>query len=124
MFYNTNIGFNYGEDISRSSDYKTNIKWDRFDGNANERMSTFFAQMLWMMKNKSILNNGSDKFILVVTYPISMRPNDLNNFKTAWVNAKNEVQCNVDIRYRTESVAPYYSYLAQLQYGEHMQIWI
>ena len=118
MFYNTNIGFNYGEDISRSSDYKTNIKWDRFDGNANERMSTFFAQMLWMMKNKSILNNGSDKFILVVTYPISMRPNDLNNFKTAWVNAKNEVQSNVDIRYRTESVAPYYSYLAQLQYGE------
>lgn len=118
MFFNTNIGFNYGEDISRSSDYKTNIKWDRFDGNANERMSTFFAQMLWMMKNKSVLNDGSDSFKLVVTYPISMRPNDLNNFKTAWNNAKQEVQCNVDIRYRTESVAPYYSYLADLEYGE------
>lgn len=118
MFFNTNIGFNYGEDISRSSDYKTNIKWDRFDGNANERMSTYFEQMLWMMKNKSVLNDGSDSFKLVVTYPISMRPNDLNNFKNAWNNAIREVQCVVDIRYRTESVAPYYSYLAGLAYGE------
>lgn len=118
MFFNTNIGFNYGEDISRSSDYKTNIKWDRFDGNATDRMSTFFAQILWMMKNKSVLNDSSDSFKLVVTYPISMRPNDLNNFKSAWNNAKMEVQCNVDIRYRTESVAPYYSYLAELEYGE------
>lgn len=118
MFFNTNIGFNYGEDISRSCDYKTNIKWDRFDGNANERMSTYFAQMLWMMKNKSVLNDGSDSFKLVVTYPISMRPNDLNNFKNAWNNAIREVQCIVDIRYRTESVAPYYSYLAGLDYGE------
>lgn len=118
IFFNTNIGFNYGEDISRSSDYKTNIKWDRFDGFANERMSTYFAQMLWMMKNKSVLNDGTDSFTLVVTYPISMRPNDLENFKTAWSNAVNDVQCTVDIRYRTESVAPYYSYLAGLDYGE------
>ncbi len=29
MFSNTNVGFNYGDDISRSKDYKTNIKWDR-----------------------------------------------------------------------------------------------
>lgn len=118
MFFNSNIGFNYGEDISRSSDYKTNIKWDRFDGNANERMSSFFAQMLWMMKNKCVLNDGSDSFKLVVTYPISMRPNDLNNFKRAWDDAIQDVQCHVDLRYRTESVAPYYSYLAHLEYGE------
>lgn len=119
MFFNTNIGFNYGEDISRSSDYKTNIKWDRFDRqDANDRMSTYFAQMLWMMKNKSVLNDGSNSFKLVVTYPISMRPNDITNFKGAWDSAKNDVQCNVDIRYRTESVAPYYSYLAALDYGE------
>lgn len=119
MFFNTNIGFNYGEDISRSSDYKTNIKWDRTNGSiANERMSTFFAQILWMMKNKSVLNDGSDSFKLVVTYPVSMRANDYNNFIQAWKNAKQEVQCNVTIHYRTESVAPYYSYLADLKFGE------
>jgi hypothetical protein len=46
-----------------------------------------------------------------------MRPNDLNNFKTAWDNAIRDVQCNVKISYRTESVAPYYSYLVDLQFG-------
>ncbi|MCD8290612.1 MAG: hypothetical protein LUC91_03815, partial [Prevotella sp.] len=117
MFFNTNIGFNYGEDISKSKYYKTNIKWDRFDEFANQRMSSFFAQMLWMMKNKSVLNRGSDTFKLVVTYPISMRPGDYRNFLDAWEKAKNEVQCNVEISFRTESVAPYYSYLASLNYG-------
>ena len=117
MFFNTNIGFNYGEDISRSSDYKTNIKWDRFDILANDRIKTFFAQMLWMMKNKSVLNDCTDTFNLVVTYPLSMRPNDFQDFKQAWNDAINNVQCNVTVRYRTESVAPYYSYLTQLNYG-------
>ena len=118
MFFNTNIGFNYGEDISQSKNYKTNIKWDRFDLLATGRMSTFFTQMLWMMKNKSVLNDGSDTFRLVVTYPVAMRSADVRNFKTAWDNAKAAVQCDVDIRYRTESVAPYYSYLADLNYGD------
>lgn len=118
MFFNTNIGFNYSEDISLSKNYKTNIKWDRFDLLATNRMSTFFTQMLWMMKNKSVLNDGSDTFRLVVTYPVAMRSADVRNFKTAWDNAKKAVQCDVDIRYRTESVAPYYSYLAVLDYGE------
>lgn len=119
MFFNTNIGFNYGEDISRSSDYKTNIKWDRANvGIVNDRIRTFFTQILWMMKNKSVLNNGSDSFRLVVTYPISMRANDFSNFKQAWDDAVQDVQCNVSIHYRTESVAPYYSYLADLKFGE------
>lgn len=118
MFFNTNIGFNYGEDISRSKAYKTNIKWDRFDNFANDRMRTFFAQMLWMMKNKSVLNDCTDNFDLVVTYPISMRDGDFENFKRAWDDAIQNVQCGVNIRYRTESVAPYYSYLAKLNYGE------
>lgn len=112
MFENTNIGFNYTEDISRSENYKTNIKWDRFDGNAKDRMSIFFEQMLWMMKNKSVLNDCSDSFKVIVTYPISMRPRDLKIFEQAWANAKAKVRCNVAIFYRTESVAPYYSYLS------------
>lgn len=118
MFFNTNIGFNYDEDICNSNNYKTNIKWDWNDPHATDRMSTFFTQMLWMMKNKSVLNGGSDKFRLVVTYPIAMRVTDLDNFKQAWDDAKVAVQCDVDIRYLTESVAPYYSFLADLDFGE------
>lgn len=117
MFFNSNIGFNYGEDISRSRDYKTNIKWDRFDALAGDRMKTYFSQILWMMKNKSVLNGGSNKFTLIVTYPISMRLSDQDSLRGAWDSAMRETQCDVTIIYRTESVAPYYSYLASLQYG-------
>ena len=117
-FANTNIGYNYGQDISRSDNYRTNIKWDRFNNNAQSSMASYFEQILWMMKNKSISNNGTDHFDLVVTYPISMRTCDLSQFKAAWADAKRALHCGVDIKYRTESVAPYYSALAHLKYGE------
>ena len=117
MFENSNIGFNYGADLAKSRDYHTNIKWDRFDSLAEQRMATYFEQMLWMMKNKSVQNGCSDSFDVVVTYPISMRQKDLIDFQGAWNNAKSRVLCNANIRYRTESVAPYYSYLGDL-YGE------
>lgn len=117
MFENTNIGFNYGADLAKSRDYHTNIKWDRFDSLAEQRMATYFEQMLWMMKNKSVQNGCSDAFDVVVTYPISMRQKDFTDFQGAWNNAKSRVLCNANIRYRTESVAPYYSYLGDL-YGE------
>lgn len=117
MFENTNIGFNYGADLAKSRNYHTNIKWDRFDSLAEQRMATYFEQMLWMMKNKSVLNGCSDAFDVVVTYPISMRQKDFTDFQEAWKNAKERVHCNANIRYRTESVAPYYSYLDAL-YGE------
>ena len=117
MFENTNIGFNYGADLAKSRNYYTNIKWDRFDPLAEQRMATYFEQILWMMKNKSVLNGCSDTFDVVVTYPISMRQKDYADFKNAWVKAKERVLCNANIRYRTESVAPYYSYLDSL-FGE------
>lgn len=117
MFENTNIGFNYGADLAKSRDYHTNIKWDRFDSLAEQRMATYFEQMLWMMKNKSVQNECSDAFDVVVTYPISMRQKDFTDFQGAWNNARSRVHCNANIRYRTESVAPYYSYLGDL-YGE------
>lgn len=119
MFFNTNIGFNYSEDISQAANYCTNIKWDKFDSKSMDRMSTYFAQMLWMMKNKCLLNGGSENFSVVVTYPISMHPGDLESFKKSWEAAKQLVRCEqVKIVYRTESVAPYYSYLVDMNYGE------
>ena len=119
MFFNTNIGFNYSEDISQAANYCTNIKWDKFDSKSMDRMSTYFAQMLWMMKNKCLLNGGSENFSVVVTYPISMHPGDLESFKNSWEAAKQLVRCEqVRIVYRTESVAPYYSYLVNMNYGE------
>lgn len=117
MFFNTNIGFNYSEDISQASNYCTNIKWDNFDSKSTERMSTYFAQMLWMMKNKCILNGGAENFSVVVTYPISMHEGDLVSFRNSWNVAKQIVHSGqVRVVYRTESVAPYYSNLVDMQF--------
>lgn len=118
MFESTNVGFNYGEDISKSSSYKTNIKWDLTNPYAADRIRAFFTELLWMMKNKSVVNGGSTNFDLVVTYPLAMRPNDYSNFTNAWVAATQDVRCGVNLRYRTESIAPYYSWSANLLYGQ------
>lgn len=118
LFFDDNIGFNYSKDISSSRNYRTNIKWDRNDDKAHERIKAYFSQILWMMKNKSVLNGGSGSFKLLVTYPISMRKSDLKNFKDSWTEAIEQTKSDVQILYRTESVAPYYSYLSEMQYGE------
>ena len=48
-----------------------------------------------------------------------MHPGDLESFKNSWEAAKQLVRCEqVKIVYRTESVAPYYSYLVDMNYGE------
>lgn len=115
LFYTANIGFNYSQDISQSNIYKTNIKWDR-DSLAEDRMEVYFKQMLWMMKNKSLLNEGSNKFDLSVTYPLSMSNRTKKKFDEAWRRAIEEVKCDVTIKQLTESVAPYYSDLASISF--------
>lgn len=118
MFANTNIGFNYNAELSKSKLYKTNIKWDRRDALSTDRLREYFKEMLWLMKNKAVLNDGSDVFDLVVTYPQSMREKDVENLMNAWRNAKQAVRCDVRLRYYFESVTPYYAYLSDLNYGE------
>lgn len=118
MFANTNIGFNYNAELSKSKLYKTNIKWDRRDTLSTDRLREYFKEMLWLMKNKAVLNDGSDVFDLVVTYPQSMREKDVDNLMDAWENAKQAVRCDVRLKYYFESVTPYYAYLSDLNYGE------
>lgn len=118
MFANTNIGFNYNAELSKSKLYKTNIKWDRKDTLSAQRLREYFKEMLWLMKNKAVLNNGSDMFDLVVTYPQSMREKDVDNLKQAWSDAMQAVRCGVNLHYYFESVTPYYAYLSDLNYGE------
>ncbi len=123
LFANTNIGFNYGSDLSRSKQYMTNIKWDRHSGGNShkrmaeyrKRMAAYFEELLWMMKNKSALNNCTDSFNVVVTYTISMSINDLEKFKQAWEDARKKVKCTINsLKFQTESIAPYYAKVSQL----------
>ena len=117
LFANTNIGFNYGSDISNSKHYRTNIKWERADGLARQRMAAFFEQLLWMMKNKSALNDCTDTFKVLVTYPISMGEDDKQRFDQAWKDAVGKIKCNVKIKNLTESIAPYYAVVSKHTYG-------
>ncbi len=120
MFFNTNIGFNYSRDLvlKSSNDYRTNIKWDSFDGLSEERMSTFFEQILWMMKNESVLNESSDAFDVAVTLPISMSESDRTTFETAWNDACQKVRCQANIIYCTESISPYYEFSRNLKFAQ------
>lgn len=117
LFKNTNIGFNYADDITNSDHYFTNIKWDHTDGLSKHRMAAFFKQILWMMKNKSVTDRCTDTFNVVVTYPIAMSPNDKFKFDQAWADAKAQTKANANIRYTTESIAPYYSMKSQYTFG-------
>lgn len=119
-FLNVNIGFNYSEDLKSqwNKRYKTNIKWS-LEPSTKDRMTAYFIQMLWMMKNKSVLEGGSTSVDLVVTYPISMNSKLFSEFKDAWETAKINAKCgDANIKYLTESVAPYYSYHAGLKNGQ------
>lgn len=110
LFANTNIGFNYATDISNTRNYKSNIKWDRADGLSRQRMATFFEQLLWMMKNKSSLNECSDTFNVIITYPIAMSEEDYSRFRAAWNDAVRKIKCTINrLTFLTESIAPYYA---------------
>lgn len=121
MFDSMNIGFNYDRELSRDAKlpgkYQTDVKWAR-DVLAQDRMKEFFKQLLWMMKNKSALNGGGTQFTVVATYPQSMGIADSQKFKTAWRNAAQQLKVQVDLRFEYESVAPYYSFLSTLKFGQ------
>ena len=115
MFDNTNIGFNYNEELATDNlttcRYETNIKWNRNDPLSRSRLEEFFAEMLWIMKNKALLNGGTEDFTVVATYPQSMSIKETDALMEAWENAKQRVKSDVELDFKYESIAPYYSYL-------------
>ncbi len=112
LFADSNIGFNYKKELTgeEGKKYVTEIKWDQHNAAASYRMKLYFKELLWMMKNHSILNDGKNKLRVVATCPLAMNTYLLSQFKDAWKNAIKEIKCNVDIKYQTESVSPYYIY--------------
>ncbi|MGN0222924.1 MAG: hypothetical protein ACI4AM_02735 [Muribaculaceae bacterium] len=108
LFSHCCIGFNYGERSSQVTKlYRTNIKWSR-DSRSQSRIGVFFHELIWMMKNKSVLNNGGTKFKLAVTWPISMGDDPFECLKGSVATAIEESGCDVTPIFLTESEAPYY----------------
>lgn len=115
LFTERNVGFNYKNELAatfRDNVYISDLKWDIF-GKAEFkcRIQAYCYQLLWMIRNHSVTNGGTEKFKLAITYPISMRPAQLRTIKEAWNTAwKDLVDSNSDFpqqNFKSESVAPY-----------------
>lgn len=122
-FSSVNIGFNYDNELIKEGNsqgmYHTNIKWAKNDPLAPARLKEYFKELLWMMKGKSALNGGGGDFNVVATYPLSMSVPEIQAFKNAWKDAARWLNINVDnIKFELESVAPYYSFLVDLRFGQ------
>lgn len=122
-FSSVNIGFNYDNELIKEGNsqgmYRTNIKWAKNDPLAQSRLKEYFKELLWMMKGKSALNGGGGDFKVVATYPLSMSVPEVQAFKNAWKDAARWLNINIDnIKFELESVAPYYSFLVDLRFGQ------
>lgn len=118
LFTKENIGFNYDNELVINDKlpgiYRTNIKWGYNDILSKPRLTVYFTELLWMMKNKVELNEGGDTFTVIVTYPQSMSVPELQSFKAAWHDAitRLHLEQKATIKYALESITPYYSFLS------------
>lgn len=114
LFCHLNIGFNFQKEVKRSfsnNDYKTELKWDMSNVLlSNTRITKYFIELLWILRNKAILNGGNNGFSLIITYPQAMGTSQLSRIKEAWEEAQKELNFGSAINdksYKVESVAPY-----------------
>lgn len=122
-FSSVNIGFNYDNELIKDGNsqgvYRTNIKWAKNDPLAPARLREYFKELLWMMKSKSALNGGGGDLKVVATYPLSMSVPEVQAYKNAWKDAAHWLNVNEEnIKFEIESVAPYYSFLSGLKFGQ------
>lgn len=111
LFCHLNIGFNYIKENKKEfagNIYMTNIKWSE---TSFELFENYFKQLLWMMRNKSVLNGGNDSFEVLITYPQSMSSSQRSNIIDAWIQAQEDLGFGNKIDYKenflVESWAPY-----------------
>lgn len=116
MFLDFNVGFNFSSELDRenleSNHYETDLKWNTRDAKAQSRIKAYCKQLLWLIRNKALLNGGNNNFELVITYPHSMRRSLVANYKNAWKSAQEDLGNSgatiTDATFKIESVAPYF----------------
>lgn len=91
LFGNVSVGFFYDRDNESTANvdnaYKANIKW-RQDGKSANIRQAFFNEIMWLIKNKVVLNEGSLDFYFYFTYPQSMDTNSMKKFFNYWNQAR------------------------------------
>lgn len=117
LFSNINIGFGLEIDSGFEGDneYYTNIKWmlsSKRIGKSKERVESFFKEILWLIKNKILLNDGSLQSEIIWMVPLSMNKTIKGMFKKIWENQAKEIFGNdhqIILKMKFESIVPYYS---------------
>ena len=123
LFGNINVGFKFQNEIAvqniPNAKYYTKLKWALEENpGANLpgwRVMAFCKQILWLIKNKALLNGGSDNFKVMLTFPQSMIDRsvffDQVNNTGVWNKAAEDLGldgANMFDDSVTESEAPYY----------------
>lgn len=119
LFGNISAGFHFLNEVAVGQSpfvYKTGLKWalesNPDDAKSRDRVRNYFLQLLWMLKNKVLLNDGFKDFDLYITFPESMKVPTRNLFiNQCWIWAAQQLgltDCNIhygsDV---SESIAPY-----------------
>lgn len=116
LFGNINIGFSLdSEERTRdNTTFSTNLKWGmeiKPDGQAEQkRVTAFFEQVAWMIKNKILLNDGKMDPNICWFVPTSMKKPIQNSFGSIWKDAAETFfgQSPFNLIKQSESVVPYY----------------
>ncbi len=120
LFGNISIGYKLQNEFVVSGAtvqwaYRTDLKWalekNPSDVHYLDRVKNYCMETLWLLKNKSLLNGGSDAFEVFLTFPETMKVPTRNLFiNQCWQWAKTQLQLNCTFRYGanvSESIAPY-----------------
>lgn len=108
-FGQSNIPFAYEKsDTPSYNQIETELKWSN-EPNNKEKITAYIQNILIILRNKVILNNGGlAQTKLVWFYPVSMSPNRHNQLEKIWKDSFKEYFGTNNITCMTESVAPYY----------------
>lgn len=119
LFSKISIGFNMQSEQAGARNnfvYKTGLKWllEHDPGNIHHtnRIKFFFTELLWILKNKALLNEGSDTFNVYVTFPETMKAPTKTALMNQWNAAKESLNLNCTFYYGSdysESISPYNS---------------
>lgn len=95
LFGNVNVGFFYDKDnesvANTDNSYKGNIKWKK-DGKYDSIRKAYFDELMWLIKNKVVMEQASMDFYFYFTYPQSMDGNEIDSFYDYWNDAREHVK--------------------------------
>ncbi|ADV48154.1 hypothetical protein Celal_0824 [Cellulophaga algicola DSM 14237] len=110
---NINIPFKYERyAFALNTEVKTNLKWNT-DDSSSIVMQQFFEQLVKMIRNKVLLNNGNtDKIRIIWSYPASMLGYELARLEGKWTTIIHKyLGEKVKIQKVCESLTPFYYYI-------------